>query len=341
MLVYFSGGGVVSLGDGSGSGAIAEPSTDTGTIMFLDNTDVIEGAGQIGDASGLFTLTIFTDGTIDASVSGQSLILDTGDTIVNFAQLEATNGCRSVFYDTVDNSVNTATIKAAVGSTIELNNATLTTGSGNSTAVVNTAAASGQTSAGEIVRGVGTSANPDNATITNNGELVTGGTFTLDDDTVNGGILTGEAANASYNVGTGNTLALNGVEVVGGSTGSGLITAVLTNAGTITLGTSLQLGTSSAFIGSAFVLELNDGVGAGDVSLNGATISALAASETFENNGNTISGVGQIGDGITSNLMLDNNAGTIEALGGALTIASSNTITNNTGATLEAGAASG
>src|SRR6202012_5228531 len=76
---------------------------------------------------------------------------------------------------------------------------------------------------------------------------------------------------------------------------------------------------------SNFTLELNDG---GTVTINAATISAAAPGQTLENNGNTISGIGQIGDGIDGNLMLDNNAGTIEAIGGTLMIDTGNAVTN-------------
>ena len=78
--------------------------------------------------------------------------------------------------------------------------------------------------------------------------------------------------------------------------------------------------------------------GAGAVQINGGFIKASSATgQTLKNNGNMISGFGQIGDGSTdSDLTLNNNAGTIEALDGTLTLFTKNTITNAGGATLEA-----
>ena len=54
-----------------------------------------------------------------------------------------------------------------------------------------------------VLAGTGTSA-IENATINNFGALETGGAFTLDGDTVNGGILTGTGvANTSFNLDQG------------------------------------------------------------------------------------------------------------------------------------------
>ena len=72
--------------------------------------------------------------------------------------------------------------------------------------------------------------------------------------------------------------------------------------------------------------------GAGAVSLNGGSIIATQIGETLENNGNTISGFGKIGDG-TSNLTLNNNAGTIDANN------SSNALILNTGSNIITNAA--
>ena len=69
--------------------------------------------------------------------------------------------------------------------------------------------------------------------------------------------------------------------------------------------------------GAGFTLLLDD---AGTVSLNGATITGSNSGETLENNANTISGAGQIGNG-NGDLTLQNDAdGNITAQGGTLTI---------------------
>ena len=204
---------------------------------------------------------------------------------------------------------NSGTVEVYSASTLTLDNSTI---SGGTIYIDNT---------DSVLVGSGTSAIA-NATINNFGALETGGTFTLDNDIINGGILTGTGAvNTSFNLDQGASLTLNGVTVVGGNGG----VAALDNAGSVALETSMTLGSSNPpFASSAFTLELN---GSGTVALNGATISATAAGETLENNGNTLSGGGTIGDG-SGKLTLDNNAGTIDAQGGTLTIDTGDTVTN-------------
>src|ERR1035441_6920606 len=86
---------------------IPESSTDTGSIVFLDNTNnTIEGAGQIGSGSGLLALTNSQGGNIDATVSGATLTLYTGDAIVNDGALAAINGATLVIDDEVNNDGN-------------------------------------------------------------------------------------------------------------------------------------------------------------------------------------------------------------------------------------------
>ena len=155
----------------------------------------------------------------------------------------------------------------------------------------------------------------DNATIDNSRSITVDGTLTLDDTTINGGIITGAGTgNGGLNIDHGDTLTLNGVTALGNGGGTG----ELSNSGTVTLENGLTIS------GSSFTLELTN---SGTVSLGGGTISGLTAGETFENNGNTISGSGTIGNS-NDDLTLDNNAGTIDATGGTLTIDTGNTITN-------------
>ena len=135
-------------------------------------------------------------------------------------------------------------------------------------------------------------------------------------------IVTATAFGEILNVDTSGSLTLNGVTLLSGSGG----TATVENAGTITLENALTVQ------GGPFTLELD---GAGTVSINGSTVSSLTAGDTLQNNGNTIEGYGQIGDG-SGNLALDNNSGTIEAnVGGqTLTLDTGDSIVNK--GTLEA-----
>ena len=118
-------------------------------------------------------------------------------------------------------------------------------------------------------------------------------------------------------------LTLNGVTAQGNTDGTG----TADNSGTITLENTLTLA------GTGFTLLLDD---TGTVSLNGATITGSNTGETLENNANTISGAGQIGNG-NGDLTLQNDAGgQITAQGGALTIDSG--VINNGTMTAESGA---
>ena len=117
----------------------------------------------------------------------------------------------------------------------------------------------------------------DDTTIDNSGSITVDGTLTLDDTTINGGIITGAGTgNGGLNIDHGDTLTLNGVTALGNGGGTG----ELSNSGTVTLENGLTIS------GSSFTLELTN---SGTVSLDGGTISGHTAGETFENNGNTIS----------------------------------------------------
>ena len=250
--------GEVTMGAGS---KIAEASTDTGAVVFLYNTnDVIEGSGQIGDGTGRLALTNSQGGNIGATISGATLTLDTGDAITNTGALAAINGATLLIDDVVSNNTNgdvnagnnsgvtgtvkienavtngssTATVNAFAGSTVELDSGTISGGK------VTTAAASASPAllAG-IDPGMRTSAiNNASSFITNSGELNTGGTFTLDGDTVTGGILTGTSPTAAFNIDANKTTTFTSTEVLA----TGGITVGLSNNGTLNLGSTFKLG---------------------------------------------------------------------------------------------------
>jgi hypothetical protein len=196
------GGGEVLMEAGS---KIAEASTDTGSIVSLDNSNnVIEGDGQIGDGTGFLALTNSQGGTIEATISSTTLTLYTGDAITNTGALAAINGATLLIDDAVSNNSNgdinagnnsgvtgtvkientitngttTATVNAFAGSTVELDSATISGGK------VTTAAASADpVLAAGIILGDGTSA-IDDAFVINNGILeANGGLFTFNSST--------------------------------------------------------------------------------------------------------------------------------------------------------------
>ena len=256
--------------------------TADGGSIIIDNTQLQnigtivaqnEGTVTLSDATSSSAFTFANAGMIEASSSGEVLFID--------SKLDNAGGA----------------VQAGASSEFLLSNATL---NGGTVSI----AATG------FVVGSGTSA-IDNAIINDSGALETGGTFTLDGDTVNGGVITGAGTGDNIiNVDAGDTLTLNGVTAQGNTDGTG----TTDNAGTIVLENTLSLA------GTGFTLLL-DGIGA--VSLNGTTIAGSSLGETLENNANAISGAGQIGNG-NGDLTLQNDAaGMVTAQGGTLNILAS------------------
>ena len=94
------GGGQIVLSD-SHENVIFAAAAGT-TLTNVDNA--ISGAGQIGTGDGNLTLVNEAAGTIDANYSDGTLTLDTGNTVVNFGLMEATNGDTLQITDNVSNS---------------------------------------------------------------------------------------------------------------------------------------------------------------------------------------------------------------------------------------------
>jgi FecR protein len=89
--ITFEGCGTFTL-DSPGAKIIG----DAGT---LDNLGTVVGAGTIGSCDG--ALSLINNGTIDANICGQTLNVDTGETITNLGILEAANGGRLLVDDPV------------------------------------------------------------------------------------------------------------------------------------------------------------------------------------------------------------------------------------------------
>ena len=89
-----AGGGKIVLDGGSGSQDIIAglPGQDFATINLDNQGNTIEGAGAIGQNDG--ALSFANDGcsVIDANLNGQTLFIETGNTFINNALMEATNG---------------------------------------------------------------------------------------------------------------------------------------------------------------------------------------------------------------------------------------------------------
>jgi hypothetical protein len=99
-----AGSGIVVLEGGSGSQDIIAGLPGQGvTTVNLDNRgNTIEGAGAIGQNDGALSFTNDGCGVIDADLGGQRLVVETGNTFINNALLEATNGG---ILDVLDNVV--------------------------------------------------------------------------------------------------------------------------------------------------------------------------------------------------------------------------------------------
>ncbi len=115
-----TGTGSVNLGSGG-------PNYIAGTAggFTLTNAETIQGAGNIGESN----LTLVNNGTIDASLSGTSLVLQPAGTLTNTKTLEATNGGTLVFNSGTYTQTGVGTITAATGSAVDLyNNASIVGG---------------------------------------------------------------------------------------------------------------------------------------------------------------------------------------------------------------------
>jgi fibronectin-binding autotransporter adhesin len=254
--------------------------------MTLTNDETITGAGFIQEG------TFVNNGTINANVSGQSLVVQDFTAATNTKTMEASNGGTLVFEGSSWNNTG-GSITAETGSTVELTaNTTITGGTLGSVgtgqvyvASGNTANLSGLTLSGTI-------------NVQNNAQIDTTGTIT------NNGTITLEAAgNATYFYAP-NTTTLTGTgTLVLGSTNNqytGIIQGagaqVLTNdetitgAGTIQEGTFVNNGTINANV-SGQTLLLQDFTGATNTktmeATNGGTMEFSGSNWT--NTGGTIS----------------------------------------------------
>jgi hypothetical protein len=100
--VTLSGGGVVEmLGPATFNLIVGVPNTGA-TLINVNNT--ITGAGMIGQGDGNLTFNNEAGGTINANVSGQSIVIDTGNTAINAGLIEATNGGTVTIVDGMANS---------------------------------------------------------------------------------------------------------------------------------------------------------------------------------------------------------------------------------------------
>ncbi|MGO9169712.1 MAG: hypothetical protein ACLP56_22830, partial [Candidatus Sulfotelmatobacter sp.] len=118
--VTLSGGGTLVLGSGTPYNTIQANSAP----YTLTNQSTIEGQGQIGVGT---ELALSNSGTINANVSGGTLLLNSNATNTNSGTLEATNG-GTLELSGVSWTNTGGTITAATGSAVVLANGVTVTG---------------------------------------------------------------------------------------------------------------------------------------------------------------------------------------------------------------------
>ena len=288
-----NGGGTVALTTATGGGnAFIEASTETQTPTTLTNSDVIEGAGEIGNG----TLAVINSGTIDANSSAGTGTL-------------TLNGSGGI--------TNTNVIEATSGGTLEISGLTVNnsggaiTANGGSVQVINSTIIQGGTL---NVLGGGTM------------ETAQGSASTLDGTT--NGALTISAGSTYSMSGNGATINILGtitdkgtIQVIGGGDANGYLhltgNVTLNGGGTVVLTTAT--GGGNAFIygngetlTNSDVIEGTGEIGSGSLAvINGGTIDADSSAGTGILILNGSGGITNA-NGATAGLMEATSGGTLE-----------------------------
>ena len=215
--VTLTGAGTVILSTTGAGTAYIDEACNCGAALTNTN-NLIQGAGVIGNNG----LPVLNQATINASVPGQSLVLN-GNTFTNKGLLEATAGALLQLSNTTFANANATIAAAGSGSTVQLLNSTVQGGALT-------------TSAGGVFT------------------LPAGATSTLDGSTANGAVnnattfITGDGSQLFF-AGTINNTGAIQVNAVANATQLRISGAVsLAGAGTVTLSTS---GSGTAYIDEA------------------------------------------------------------------------------------------
>ena len=316
--------------------------TGAASTDILDNVDnTISGYGTIGGGGGALTLQNDALGTIDANVSGQTLLIDAVTLLTNTSLLEADGGKLEIDGTPVTNN---SELLATGGGTVVLDGGTVVT---NTAATVQVDAgatldletatiSSGNVTVAGTLDSTGTSFITD-ATITDTGTIeATAGKLTIDPGTINnsgyleanGGTLEVDATPVTN---TGTLLATgDGTLVLNGDSG----TETVTNTGgtvQVDAGATLDLETATISSGNLTVAGTLDSTGTSfitDVVLtNTGTIEATTGTLTIDLS-TTITNAGTMEADDATLLLVDsvNNSGLLEANGGGTLDITGNTI---------------
>ncbi|MGD0842542.1 MAG: hypothetical protein ABSA32_15440 [Candidatus Acidiferrales bacterium] len=176
------GGGTVTL-SGPQAAIVPTGTPDLYTLTNVNNT--IQGVGTISVAH-LVEFDNQTGGTVNANVSGQTLLVDGfggNGSVVNAGLMEASNGGTLTFNDTAASINNTGgKIEAGASSIVVLNgnSSTITGGIVDGTGTINAASGAGGTftlSGGTITPGYSATSTPGTLSITGNFTQSNGGAF--------------------------------------------------------------------------------------------------------------------------------------------------------------------
>ena len=286
-----SGGGTLTLSTSGGTGtAIIQDGTFAGGNALINANNAIEGFGNIGQGT---DLALSNSGTINANVSGQTLLLN-GTPITNSVSsvgglMEATNGGFLVMQNSVNNFG--ANIKATgtgsivyVGSSIQGGTITSSGGGSFSSYVGGSTVLDGSTqgqltlATGTTFTGVGGTATGAVGAINNQGDIQ---------------ITAGTSQNATLGIGLGYS---NGATLTGGGTvtlssGSGTGVAIISDA-TFAGGNNLNNGSTT----SAHTIQGYGQIGNGsDLTLNNAALGVVNANVSGQSltlNGGTVTNTG-------------------------------------------------
>jgi fibronectin-binding autotransporter adhesin len=275
-------------GNISNAGTINLSTPSYGIQLILNGTTTLSGAGTItlGNGNGN---EIDGSGTLtnQSTIQGGGYIGGGTLTLDNAGLIDANNGF-SMEIQTAGTLTNTSTIEATAAASLDIYDSTVN-------------------NAGGTILASGT-----NSAVTLNGTSVTGGTLTSS----SGGVIYGEnsASLSNLTISTGTTF-----EMAAGQTVN--LNGTITNNGNIFLNTAsygitLNIASNTTLTGGGSVTMSNDG---------GNNISTGTPGTTLTNVNNTISGVGNIGNGSGLNIIND-ASGIIDAnvSGGTLYIVPSN-----------------
>ncbi len=318
----FTGGGNIILGS---TGALSRIYGVSGTTVITNADNTISGEGNIGANQ----LELVNQSTIDADVSGQTLVLQpSGSGFTNTGTMEATGG-GTLELDGGTFANSSGTLTAGSGSTMTLNGTTINGGNLSSAGSGVIVQAASSTLSGVTLEAGSTLQVPNNTVLSLSGSFTNSGAVTLNSTgnytdivatgsslTLNGGgtitMGSGSAVNRIYGV-SGSTVITNVDNTISGEGNIGAGQLVLDNGGVIDAnvsGQTLVLQPSGSGFANTGTMEATGGAtlefDGGQYSNAGGIVSANATSTVLFSGGVFSGGVVTIGTSGT--LELSNSA---------------------------------